>query len=84
MDEEAVLASVRKTGAVVTCEEHNRYGGLGEAIAQVLTANHPAPQEFVAVNDSFGESGKPADLLDKYGLSVADVVAAAKRAVGRK
>ena len=84
LDEEAVLASVRKTGAVVTCEEHNRYGGLGEAIAQVLTANHPVPQEFVAVNDSFGESGKPADLLDKYGLSVADVVAAAKRAVGRK
>ncbi len=84
LDEEAVLASIAKTRCAVTCEEHNRYGGLGEVIAQTLVSNDPVPQEFVAVNDTFGESGKPADLLDKYGLSVADVVAAAKRAIGRK
>lgn len=84
LDEAAILASAKKTGAVVSCEEHNRYGGLGDAIGQVLGANHPTPQEWVAVNDSFGESGKPDELLDKYGLSVADVVKAAKRAIGRK
>ncbi|MCB0763531.1 MAG: transketolase family protein, partial [Flavobacteriales bacterium] len=59
LDTEAVLASVGRTGCVVTCEEHNRYGGLGDAIAQVLTTHAPVPQEFVAVNDSFGESGTP-------------------------
>lgn len=84
LDEEAVLASVGKTGCVVTCEEHNRYGGLGEAVAQVLTTNKPVPQEFVAVNDSFGESGTPEELLKKYGLDTPDVVAAAKRAIKRK
>jgi transketolase len=84
LDEEAVLASVRKTGCVVTCEEHNRFGGLGDVIAQVITTNQPVPQEYVAVNDTFGESGKPAELLDKYGLSVSHVIAAAKRALARK
>ena len=84
LDEEAVLASIRKTGCVVTCEEHNRFGGLGDVIAQVITANHPVPQEYVAVNDTFGESGKPAALLHKYGLSVDHVVAAPKRAIARK
>ena len=84
LDEAAVVASIRKTGAVVTCEEHNRYGGLGDTIAQVVTSQHPVPQEYVAVNDTFGESGKPAELLDKYGLSVDHVVAAIKRAVARK
>lgn len=84
LDEEAVLASVGKTGCAVTCEEHNRYGGLGDAIAQVLTARAPAPQEFVAVNDSFGESGTPDQLLKKYGLDVPDIVAAAERAMARK
>ena len=83
LDEELILASARKTGRVVTCEEHNRYGGLGDAVAQVLTRNHPVPQEYVAVNDKFGESGKPAQLLDKYGLSVDDVVEAV-RAVGKR
>ncbi|MEM1216581.1 MAG: transketolase C-terminal domain-containing protein [Bacteroidota bacterium] len=84
LDEETIIASAKKTGAVVSCEEHNRMGGLGDAIGQVLGSNHPTPQEWVAVDDSFGESGKPADLLDKYGLSVGDVVAAAKRAIARK
>ena len=84
LDEQAVLSSSRKTGCVVSCEEHNRYGGLGEAIAQTLVRHAPTPQEFVAVNDSFGESGTPEDLLKKYGLDTPDIVAAAKRAIARK
>lgn len=84
IDEAAVLASAKKCGAVVSAEEHNRHGGLGDAIAQVLAMNAPTPQEYVAVNDKFGESGKPTDLLKKYGLDVSDIVAAAKRAVDRK
>ncbi len=83
LDADAVLASVRKTGRVVTCEEHNRHGGLGDAIAQVLTTHHPAPQEFVAVNDSFGESGTPDQLLKKYGLDTPDIVAAVQRVLER-
>jgi len=75
---------VSKTKCVVTAEEHNRHGGLGDAVAQVLAMNFPAPQEYVAVNDTFGESGKPADLLKKYGLDVSDIVAASKRALARK
>lgn len=84
LDEEAVLTSVKKTKCVVTAEEHNRFGGLGESVAQVLTTNFPAPQEFVAVDDSFGESGKPAQLMEKYGLNADSIVAAAKKAVERK
>ena len=84
LDVEAVLASVTKTGCVVTCEEHNRFGGLGDAIAQVLTTARPAPQEYVAVNDSFGESGTPDQLLKKYGLDMPDIVAAATRVIKRK
>lgn len=84
LDEETVLSSAKKTGCVVSCEEHNKYGGLGDAIAQVLATNAPTPQEYVAVNDSFGESGTPTELLKKYGLDTPDIVAAAKRALARK
>ena len=84
LDEAAILASVGKTGCVVTAEEHNRHGGLGESVAQVLTTNHPAPQEFVAVNDSFGESGTPAQLMEKYGLNAEAIEAAAKKVMSRK
>lgn len=84
LDEATVLASVRKTGCVVTAEEHQRYGGLGELIAQLLVTQHPAPQELVAVNDSFGESGKPEELLEKYGLSAAHIHQAALRVLQRK
>ena len=84
LDDEAILKSVRKTGCIVTAEEHQRNGGLGSCVANLLGSQHPTPQELVAVNDSFGESGKPTDLLDKYGLSVDDVIAAAKRAIRRK
>lgn len=84
LDEEAILRSVAKTGCVVTAEEHNRLGGLGDSIAQVLATHHPAPQEYVAVNDSFGESGTPAQLMEKYGLNADNVVAAVKRVLKRK
>jgi transketolase len=84
LDEEAVLKSVAKTGCVVTCEEHNRLGGLGDSVAQVLIKNNPLPQEYVAVNDSFGESGTPAQLMQKYGLDAAHIVAAAQKVIARK
>ena len=84
LDEATVLASVRKTECAVSCEEHNRYGGLGDSIAQVLALKQPLPMEFVAVNDSFGESGTPDQLLKKYGLDVPDIVAAAQRVLKRK
>lgn len=84
LDEEAILKSVAKTGCVVTAEEHNRIGGLGDSVAQVLVKNKLVPQEYVAVNDSFGESGTPAQLLEKYGLDAKHIVEAAKRAIARK
>ena len=79
LDEEAVLASAQKTGCVVTAEEHMMLGGLGESIAQLLVRKLPTPLEMVAVNDSFGESGKPADLMKKYGLSSEDIITAAEK-----
>ena len=84
LDEEAILASAKKTGAVVSAEEHQFAGGLGESISRVLATSLPTPQEFVAVNDSFGESGKPADLMKKYGLSAENIVGAAKKSMSRQ
>ncbi len=84
LDVEAILATAARTGCVVTCEEHNRHGGLGDAVAQVLTTHRPVPQEFVAVNDTFGESGTPDQLLKKYGLDTPDIVASAQRVLARK
>lgn len=84
LDEGAIIRSVTKTRCVVSAEEHQRNGGLGDAIAQLLAMKMPTPQEFVAVNDSFGESGTPEQLLTKYGLDTADVVAAAEKAIARK
>ncbi|RYY51976.1 MAG: transketolase family protein [Chitinophagaceae bacterium] len=84
LDAEAVLKSVAKTGCVVTAEEHNRLGGLGDSIAQLLVTNNPVPQEYVAVNDTFGESGTPAQLMTKYGLDAANIVAAVKKVINRK
>jgi len=83
LDEKAVLESVAKTKCAVTCEEHQIAGGLGESIAQVLARNTPAPIEFVAVNDSFGESGTPDQLMTKYGLDTVNIVAAAEKVVAR-
>ena len=74
LDEAAILASVKKTGCVVTAEEHNFLGGLGESVARTLTLNHPTPQEFVATNDTFGESGTPEELMEKYGLNAEAIV----------
>jgi transketolase len=79
LDQEVILKSVRKTNRVLSCEEHQRNGGLGDSIAQILVRNHPCKQEYIAVNDSFGESGKPLELLEKYGLGVSHVVAAARQ-----
>jgi len=84
IDEEAILKSVSKTGCVVTAEEHQRNGGLGDAVAQVLAQNNPLPQEYVAVNDKFGESGKPEELMKKYGLDADHIVAAVEKVVKRK
>lgn len=84
LDEEAILKSVAKTGCVVTAEEHNILGGLGESVARTLSLNHPAPQEFVAVNDSFGESGTPDQLMEKYRLNNEAIVEAAEKVIKRK
>ncbi len=84
LDTEAILKSVAKTGCVVTAEEHQLYGGLGEAVAGFLSKEYPAPLEMVAVNDSFGESGTPEELMVKYGLDEHAIVRAAKRALSRR
>jgi len=78
LDEDAILKSVQKTGKCVVAEEHQRNGGLGESIAGLLARKQPSPMAFVAVNDSFGESGTPVQLLEKYGLSINDIVGACK------
>lgn len=84
LDETAILRSVEKTGCVVTAEEHQLHGGLGDAVAHVLTTRHPAPQEIVAVQDTFGESGTPDQLMAKYGIDTPDVVAAIEKVLTRK
>jgi transketolase len=84
LDDEAILKSVRKTGCIVTAEEHNYHGGLGESISRVLALNLPAPQEFVAVMDTFGESGTPDQLMQKYGLNNESIVKAAQKVMSRK
>lgn len=84
LDEEAILKSVGKTGCIVTAEEHNVLGGLGESVARTLITNNPLPQEFVGVKDSFGESGTPAQLMEKYGLNANSIVKAAEKAISRK
>lgn len=84
LDEETVLTSIRKTKCVVTAEEHNIIGGLGDAIAQCAVKNFPVPIEYVGTKDTFGESGKPTDLLKKYGLDVPDIVGAAEKVIARK
>lgn len=84
LDEEAILDSVIKTRCVVTAEEHNRFGGLGEAVAGLLCQKLPLPIEMVAVNDTFGESGKPEELLVKYHLDIPDIVDAALKSMVRK
>jgi len=84
LDVDAILQSVKKTGCVVTAEEHQQNGGLGESVASVLSRFHLAPQEMVAVQDTFGESGTPDQLLEKYGLMPKDIIAAVEKVLERK
>lgn len=84
LDKEIILESAVKTGAVVTAEEHNYLGGLGESVARLLTTNHPCPQAFVATNDTFGESGTPAQLMKKYQLDREAITAKALEVIQRK
>ncbi|HIC31637.1 MAG TPA: transketolase family protein [Flavobacteriaceae bacterium] len=84
LDDKAILDSVTKTGCIVTAEEHNYLGGLGESVARVLAQHKPTPQEFIATNDTFGESGTPSQLMDKYGLNAEAIVKASEKVIKRK
>ena len=84
LDVEAIKASIEKTGCAVTAEEHNIIGGLGDSIAQVAATHCPIPIQYVGTQDTFGESGKPEELLTKYGLDSSNIVAAAEKALARK
>ena len=84
LDEDIILNSVMKTGCLVSAEEHNIYGGLGESVARLLTSKAPYPQEFVGTNDTFGESGTPLDLMNKYGLNSDSIIEAVTRVLKRK
>ena len=84
LDEEAIIKSIQKTKCAVACEEHNVLGGLGDSIAQVAARNCPIPIEYIGTNDTFGESGKPAELLVKYGLDTPHIVAAVEKVIARK
>jgi|TARA_B100001559_G_C16477870_1_gene612276 transketolase len=84
LDEDAILKSVSKTGCLVSAEEHNYYGGLGESISRVLALNNPVPQEFIATNDTFGESGTPSQLMKKYGLDSHAIIMKSQKVISRK
>ncbi len=84
LDKNAILKSVAKTGCIITAEEHNKLGGLGESVARILSENNPIPQEFVAVNDSFGESGTPEELMEKYDLNDKAIIKAVTKVISRK
>ena len=84
IDEKIILNSINKTKAVVSAEEHNFHGGLGETVSRILSQNYPAPQEFVATNDTFGESGKPAELMNKYGLNKESIIDSCEKVIKRK
>ncbi len=84
LDSAAIISSVKKTGCLVSAEEHNYYGGLGESIARTLALHHPTPQEFIATKDTFGESGTPAQLMEKYGLNNKAIEQAVLEVIKRK
>ena len=84
LDADSIIRSITKTKCAVTAEEHNIIGGLGDSIAQVAAKNFPIPIEYVGTKDTFGESGKPLELLKKYGLDTPDIVAAAERVMAKK
>lgn len=84
LDEEAIIKSITKTGCAVTVEEHNIYGGLGDSVANVSSRNHPIPIKYIGTKDTFGESGKPVDLLKKYGLDTPYIIKAAEQSIASK
>ena len=84
LDDQIIINSVKKTGCLITAEEHNHIGGLGESISGMLSKKHPTPQEFVAVNDTFGESGTPSQLMEKYGLNMKTIIQKLKKVIKRK
>ena len=84
LDNDAVLSSIKKTGCAVSCEEHMYNGGLGDAVAQLIVRNNPVPMEFVGIDDEFGQSGKPMQLMEHYHLMAEDIVGAAKKVIRRK
>ena len=84
IDANAIIQAAEETGAIVTAEEHNILGGLGSAVSEVVVAHKPVPMEFVGVQDTFGESGTPKELMAKYGLTAEDIVKAVKKVVTRK
>ena len=84
LDKDAIIASAKKTGAVVTCEEHLINNGLGDSVAQMLAMNLPTPMEYVAVDDKFGESGTPDEMLTNYGLRAKDIVEKVHKVLKRK
>jgi len=84
LDDQIIINSVKKTGCLITAEEHNHIGGLGESISGMLSKKHPTPQEFVAVNDTFGESGTPSQLMEKYGLNTETIIQKLKKVIKRK
>jgi transketolase len=84
LDKEAILAAAKEAGAVVTVEEHQRAGGMGSAVAELLAAECPVPVEFIGVNDSFGQSGKPDELIEHYRLGVSHIKEAIRKSAGRK
>ena len=84
LDEDIILESVSKTGCIVSAEEHNVYGGLGESISRLLTTTLPSPQEFVGTNDTFGESGTPSELMNKYGLNSSSIINSVVKVLKRK
>ena len=84
IDEACIIDSAKKTGAIVTAEEHQKYGGLGSAVAEVVVKNCPVPMAMVAVNDTFGESGSPEELLEAYHLKDVDIVDAVRDVIRKK
>jgi transketolase len=83
IDEAAIIQASAKTGAIVTAEEHLEHGGLGSMVAQVVAKNQPVPMEFVAIKDTYAQSGKPAELLERYGLTAKDIEKAVRRVIAR-
>ncbi len=84
MDESGIIKAAKKCGAIVTVEEHQIAGGMGGAVAEILSKKHPTPQEFIGLKDVFGESGDPEKLIEKYGMGVKDIKKAVKKVIKRK